>query len=106
MDDSEARFTVGEVIHHERFGYRGVIVDVDPSFQGTEEWYQAVARSRPPRDAPWYHVLVHDASHMTYVAERHLARDTADAPIRHPLLRAFFDSRRDGRYIRSDAVLQ
>jgi heat shock protein HspQ len=83
-----------------------VIVDVDPQFQGTDEWYEAMATSTPPKDAPWYHVLVHDASHMTYVAERNLERDAADAPIRHPLLRTFFDGQRDGRYIKRDAILQ
>ena len=106
MSDFDARFAVGEVIQHQRFGYRGVIVDVDPVFQGTDEWYETMAKSQPPRDAPWYHVLVHDAAHMTYVAERNLARDTVDAPIRHPLLREFFDSRRDGRYVNQDRVLQ
>ena len=105
-DDREARFSVGEVIQHRRFGYRGVIVDVDPVFEGSEQWYETVAKSRPPKDAPWYHVLVHDAAHMTYVAERHLERDTADAPIRHPLLREFFDRCTDGRYVRQDRVLQ
>jgi len=103
---SRAGFSVGQVIRHQRFGYRGVVVDVDPVFAGSDEWYDTVARSRPPRDAPWYHVLVHDASHMTYVAERHLEADDADAPIRHPLLREFFDAREDGRYVRRDTVLQ
>lgn len=101
-----AQFAIGDIIHHQRFGYRGVIVDVDPVCQASDEWYEAMARSRPPRDAPWYHVLVHDAAHTTYVAERNLERDTADAPIRHPLLREFFDGRRDGRYVRRNSVLQ
>ena len=110
-DESEAathaaRFSVGEVIRHSRFGYRGVVVDVDAVFSGTDEWYENVARSRPPRDAPWYHVLVHDATHMTYVAERHLQSDDADAPIRHPWLRTFFDARQGGRYVRRDATPQ
>ena len=83
-----------------------MVVDVDPVFSGTEEWYEAVARSRPPKDAPWYHVLVHDAAHMTYVAERHLERDETDAPIRHPWLREFFDARQNGRYVRRDRALQ
>ena len=106
MQEVEAHYAVGEVICHQRFGYRGVIVDVDPQFQGSDEWYETMAKSTPPKDAPWYHVLVHDASHMTYVAERNLAHDTASTPIRHPLLRAFFDGQRDGRYIKRDAVLQ
>jgi heat shock protein HspQ len=42
-------FSIGELVHHRRFNYRGVVVDVDPRFQGTEEWYEAVALSRPPK---------------------------------------------------------
>ena len=106
MNDFEARFGVGEIIRHVRFGYRGVIIDVDPTCQASDEWYEAMARSRPPKDAPWYHVLVHDASHTTYVAERNLEHDSADAPIRHPLLREFFDERQTDRYVRKNKVLQ
>jgi heat shock protein HspQ len=95
-----ARFDVGALVHHARFDYRGVVVDVDATFQGTEEWYEQVARSRPPKDAPWYHVLPHDATHTTYVAERHLEPDPSGAPIHHPLLGEFFDEFRDGRYVR------
>ena len=89
---------MGQLIHHRLFGYRGVVVDVDPTFQGTEEWYEAVARSRPPKDQPWYHVLVHEAEHATYVAERNLEPAPNDEPIEHPLLDAYFDTFRDGRY--------
>lgn len=95
-----ARFAIGELIHHRLFDYRGVVVDVDPKFQGTEEWYQNVAKSRPPKDKPWYHVLVHDASHMTYVAERNLEPDESSEPIRHPLIEQIFSGFEDGRYIR------
>lgn len=95
----KTRFSVGELVHHNRFGYRGVIVDVDPTFQGTEEWYDAVARSRPPKNKPWYHVLVHDATHTTYVAERHLETDASAEPIRHPLVERFFGGFEGGRYL-------
>ena len=104
MDElSRAAFSVGDVVHHRRFDYRGVIVDVDPVFSGTEEWYEAVARSRPPKDRPWYHVLVHGADHQTYVAERHLELDTSGAQIEHPALGRFFDTFREGRYARRGA---
>ena len=73
----------------------------DPTFQNTEEWYEQVARSRPPKDQPWYHVLVNDNVHTTYVAERNLEPDESNAPIRHPLLDDFFDSFEDGRYVTS-----
>jgi heat shock protein HspQ len=104
MDATSARFAVGGLVRHLRFGYRGVVVDVDASFQGSDEWYQQVARSRPPRDAPWYHVLPHDATHTTYVAERNMEPDECQDPIRHPLVDEFFDAFKDGRYLRNDGL--
>ena len=98
----EANFAVGDVIRHLRAGYRGVIVDLDAVFSLTEEWYEQVARSRPPRDKPWYHVLVHGADHMTYVAERHLAPDEEGGPILHPALSTFFAGFEAGRYVRHE----
>lgn len=95
----KALFAVGDLVHHKLFDYRGVVVDVDPRMMLSDEWYEAVARSRPPRDKPWYRVLVHNGFHETYVAERNLERDDSDEPIRHPLLDAFFSSFSDGRYI-------
>ncbi len=95
-----SRFAVGDLIHHRLFDYRGVIVDVDATFQASEAWYEAVARSRPPKDAPWYHVLVHGASHTTYVAERNLEPDECAEPIRHPMLEHFFARFANGRYVR------
>ena len=100
----KARFAVGELIRHRLFDYRGVIVDVDATFQASEEWYQTVARSRPPKNKPWYHVLVHGAGHMTYVAERNLVRDSSCDPIEHPLLWQFFSAFENGRYVKGDLV--
>lgn len=98
MEISTPKFSIGQVIHHRKFEYRGVIIDVDPVFMGSEEWYDQVARSRPPKDQPWYRVLVHNASHETYVAERHLEEDTEDTPINHPLVDNFFQSFEQGKY--------
>jgi heat shock protein HspQ len=94
-----AKFHVGQLVHHRLFDYRGVIVDVDPIFQGTDEWYEQVARSRPPRDRPWYRVLVDEGEQETYVAERNLEPDPSGNPVRHPLVEAFFSGLQDGRYI-------
>ncbi len=99
MGTARAAFQVGQLVHHKLFDYRGVIVDVDPTFQGTEEWYATMARTRPPKDKPWYHVLVHNATHMTYVAERNLESDDSGAPIEHPALGQFFEAFRDGTYV-------
>ena len=98
MPHSNAKFFVGALIHHHLFDYRGVVFDVDPEYQGSEAWYAQMARSRPPRDEPWYHVLVHNATHTTYVAEQNLDVDATGEPIRHPLLEEFFNGFEDGRY--------
>jgi len=92
-------FNIGELVHHQRFDYRGVVIDVDPEFNGTEEWYERMARSQPPRDKPWYHVLVDGANHATYVAERHLEADARGEQITHPALGQFFRAFVDGRYL-------
>ena len=96
---NEAKFAPGQLIHHVRFDYRGVIYDVDAEFSGTERWYAQIATSKPPRDAPWYRVLVDGASHTTYVAERNLEADVGFAPIEHPLLETLFDGFEDGTYL-------
>ena len=96
---THARFSIGDVIHHRLFDYRGVVFDVDPYFMLSDEWYETVARSRPPKDQPWYRVLVHDATRETYVAERNLEADESDAPISHPLLNILFEDISNGRYV-------
>jgi len=104
MAETQAQFDVGQLVHHQRFGYRGVIVDVDPVFSLSEKWYEQVARSRPPKDHPWYHVLVDEGEHMTYVAERNLEADEEGRPIRHPLLSHLFAGFHEGHYTRNVAV--
>ena len=99
MGSKTAAFAVGQLISHKLFNYRGVVYDVDPAFQGTDEWYEAVARSRPPKDEPWYHVLVDGADHTTYVAERNLEADDSGRPINHEFVSVFFDEIRDGAYV-------
>ena len=99
MAQSEAKFGVGQLVQHKLFGYRGVVFDVDPVFNATEAWYEHVAKTRPPKDQPWYHVLVHDHTHTTYVAERNLEVDPSGDPIVHPALDGLFDGFRDGQYV-------
>ncbi len=94
-----AQFTLGDLVHHKLFDYRGVVVDVDPRFQLTEEWYERVARTRPPREQPWYHVLVHESNHSTYVAERNLEPDRSGEEINNPMIEQFFTHLANGRYV-------
>ena len=95
----QVEFYIGQLVKHVGFGYRGVVFDVDPVFQLSDEWYEQVARSRPPKDRPWYHVLPHGAAHTTYVAQRNLQPDPSAAPIEHPLVAELFAEFRDGRYL-------
>ena len=99
MTITRPKFGVGELVHHRLFDYRGVVVDVDPVFQSSDEWYETVARSRPPKDKPWYHVLVDGAFHRTYVAERNLEPDTLGEPIIHPEIEVFFTGFEKGAYV-------
>ena len=95
------RFCIGQVVRHKTFDYRGVVYDVDVEFSLSDQWYEQVARSRPPKDAPWYRVLVHGALHETYVAERNLELDASGEPIAHPMLAEYFDEFRGDHYAKT-----
>ena len=95
---TEAQFFIGQLITHQKFGYRGVIFDVDPIYSGSQEWYETVASSHPPKEKPWYHVLVDGSDHTTYVAERHLAPDQTGGSVSHPLVNEMFSRFEDGIY--------
>ena len=96
--DTTCKYSVGQIIHHLRFDYRGVIVDVDATFQGTEEWYREMAKSKPPRDKPWYHVLVDQSNTTTYVAEQNLEEELSPQPVLHPLVEQYFNRFEEGCY--------
>ncbi len=95
---SDAKFTIGQIVQHQLFYYRGVVIDVDYKFLGSEEWYENVARSHPPKNQPWYHVLVDNAVHQTYVAERNLESSVEQKSIHHPLLNYYFNEMKEGYY--------
>ena len=94
----EGKFYIGQLIQHRLFNYRGVIVDVDPVFSGSDDWYEQMARSRPPKDKPWYRVLVHDAMHETYVAERNLQAENSHQPVNHHMVYHYFEHFDGNRY--------
>lgn len=103
-DISRAKFSVGELILHQLFNYRGVIIDVDRKFNATDAWYEHMAKSRPPKNKPWYHVLVHDSNITTYVAEQNLKAEMSPAPIHHPLLEEYFSKLENGSYVRNEPI--
>lgn len=99
MSLTEAKFCIGQIIHHTLFDYRGVIVDIDPHFQGSEDWYKSATRTTPPKDRPWYHILVDGEDYATYVAERNLEEESNLQPIVHGELGQYFDHMENGYYV-------
>ncbi|MEC9381780.1 MAG: heat shock protein HspQ [Thermodesulfobacteriota bacterium] len=91
QEDSHAKFRLGQIVEHKLFGYTGVVYDIDPDYQGTDEWYESVAKTKPPKDKPWYHLLVNEEDYTTYVAERNLIILKEPQPIKHPLISIVFD---------------
>ncbi|MCW8964712.1 MAG: heat shock protein HspQ [Gammaproteobacteria bacterium] len=94
----QAKFSIGQIIQHKLFGYRGVIFEIDPVFMLSDEWYQQVAKSRPPREEPWYHIMVDNALHTTYVAQQNLDTTKDLQPIDHPDIDELLGSYDNGQY--------
>ncbi len=99
IDCKFAKFAPGKIIYHKHQGYRGVIYDVDDSFQAEEDWYEE-NKTKPDKNQPWYHVLVDGEDHTTYVAEENLLHEDSPEPVEHPLIEDYFVSYQDGQYER------
>ena len=98
---AHARFSIGDVVRHRLFDFRGVIFDIDPVFANSEEWYQAIPEDiRPPKDQPFYHLLAENAesSYIAYVSQQNLLPDIEGEPIHHPAIPGIFEGFADGRY--------
>ena len=95
------QFRIGQLVKHRRYHYRGVIVDYDDFCQAPEQWYQS-NRTRPDRNQPWYHVLVHDSDTITYAAQTSLQADNSEEPIEHPLVEVFFSEFTGDCYVRNE----
>lgn len=95
------KFSPGQLVRHTRYHYRGVVAARDPECRADEFWYKK-NKTQPPRNQPWYHVLVDGSSTVTYPAESSLEADTTGTPIEHPLLTVFFGAFLQGRYQRND----
>lgn len=98
---AHASFSIGEVVQHRLFGFRGVIFDVDPVFANTEEWFEAIpADMRPDRNQPFYHLLAEngEASYVAYVSQQNLIEDDSEEPIDHPAISKLFEAYADGKY--------
>jgi len=101
-----AKFSVGQVVRHRLFPFRGVIYDVDPEFNNSEEWWQAIPEEiRPAKDQPFYKLLAENeqGSYEAYVSEQNLLPDETGQPVSHPEVPEFFGAFQGDRYDKSAA---
>jgi len=79
----EPLFNIGDIVKHRIYPFRGVIIDVDPEFSNTEEWYQSIpAEIRPSRNQPYYHLMAENTEtfYTAYVSQQNLVRDGENGP--------------------------
>ena len=98
---AHAHFSIGDVVRHRIFEFRGVIFDVDPVFANTEEWWLSIPEEvRPSKDQPFYHLLAQNAEseYVAYVSEQNLLPDGSGQPPRHPLVKEVFERDESGAY--------
>jgi len=96
-----AKFCIGQVVKHRVYPFRGVIYDVDPQFDNTEEWWLSIPEDiRPAKDQPYYHLLAEndEMTYEAYVSEQNLLADGTGLPVSHPEVKSRFGELRDGYY--------
>ena len=94
-------FNIGDIVKHRIYPFRGVIVDVDPEFSNTEEWYQSIpAEIRPSREQPYYHLMAENTEtfYTAYVSQQNLVGDGENGPLEHPDLEEIFSGMDQGKY--------
>jgi len=101
MSIIKTRFSIGDVVCHRLYPFRGVIFDIDSEFNNTEQWWQAIPENlRPRKDQPYYHLLAENAetSYVAYVSEQNLLSDNSGKPVEHPQINRFFGEFLGNRY--------
>jgi heat shock protein HspQ len=103
-----AKFQIGQIVRHRVYPFRGVIFDIDPEFNNTDEWYESIPEDRRPRkDQPFYHLFAENAEseYIAYVSEQNLLPDESGEPVRHPQVAEVFEKDESGSYRRRNAIL-
>jgi heat shock protein HspQ len=96
-----AKYKIGQVLRHRVFPFRGVVFDIDPVFNNSEEWYQSIpVEVRPHKDQPFYHLFAENSEteYVAYVSEQNLLPDTTGEPVRHPQVSEVFVRDEQGSY--------
>ena len=103
MPVSTAKFSIGDLVKHKHFNFRGIIYDVDFEFNNSQEWYESIPKDvRPKKDQPFYHLLAenNEITYEAYVSEQNLINDDLDEPIKHPLIEEIFTGKKGSGYFR------
>ena len=96
-----AKFQIGQIVRHRVFSFRGVIFDIDPEFNNTEEWWLSIPENvRPHKDQPFYHLFAEndETEYIAYVSEQNLLPDNSGEPVRHPQVAEVFVQDGKGGY--------
>ena len=92
---------LGDVVRHRFYPFRGVVFDIDPVFNNSEEWWLSIPEEiRPRKDQPYYHLLAEndETEYVAYVSEQNLLPDSSGLPLRHPKVSELFVEDESGRY--------
>ena len=103
MPIQKAKFSIGDIVKHKHFEFRGVIYDVDFEFNNSEEWYQSIPKNvRPKKNQPFYHLLAesNDVTYEAYVSEQNLLIDHSNEPVKHPLIEEIFIGKKGSSYLK------
>ena len=95
-------FNIGDIVKHRIYPFRGVIVDVDPEFSNTEEWYQSIpSEIRPSKEQPYYHLMAENSEtfYSAYVSQQNLLNDSENGPVDHPDIEQMFTGFHKGKYL-------
>jgi heat shock protein HspQ len=104
----KAKYKIGQIVRHRLYPFRGVVFDVDPTFNNTEEWWLSIPEEvRPHKDQPFYHLFAENAEteYIAYVSEQNLLPDTSGEPIRHPQVAEEFEPDGNGSFRPRNAQL-
>ncbi len=96
-----AKYSLGQIVKHRKYPFRGVIFDIDPTFANTEEWWLSIPEDvRPTKEQPFYHLFAENAEteYIAYVSEQNLLPDETGKPVRHPQIPEMFERTSDGGY--------
>jgi heat shock protein HspQ len=84
-----AKFNIGQVVRHRVYPFRGLIFDVDPIYNNTDQWYESIPKEiRPHKNQPFYHLYAQNDQtvYEAYVSEQNLLLDDSDETLRHPAI--------------------